>query len=114
MGKPTGLSKLQPNFSMSSKIMLALTEANCFRGAEPTEQYLRLFTARLQKENSEYLFEALNNLGERSRGEGENSLLNLAMILEEIKILTPRAQTPYEKEKEEMDAERRSVLESAK
>lgn len=91
--------------------MLALTEANCFRGAEVTEQYLRLFTARLQKENSEYLFQALTNLGEQVREDGETTLLNLAAILQEIKILTPRVKTAYEQEAEEMFEERRKARE---
>ncbi len=90
--------------------MLALTESNCFRGAEPTEQYLRLFTSRLEKENPEYLFPALANLGERARGEGETSLLNLATILGEIKLLTPRKKTVYEQECEEIAEERRKAI----
>lgn len=88
---------------------MALTQANCFRGAEPTKTYLQLFSARLEQENPDYLFEALNNLGERPRGEGENSLLNLAMILEEIKILTPRKKTAYEQEAEEIFEEQRKA-----
>jgi hypothetical protein len=93
--------------------MLALTESNCFRGAEPTEQYLRLFTARLGKENPEYLFKALENLGERKREEGENSLLNLAAILGEIRLLTPRKKTQYEQDAEELFAEQRKAREQA-
>lgn len=89
--------------------MLALTEANCFRGAEVTEQYLRLFTSRLEKENVDYLFPALANLGERVRGEGETTLLNLATILGEINILTPRKKTSYEQEAEEIFEEQRKA-----
>lgn len=111
MGKSTDLSMSQQNLSMSSRIAMALTEANCFRGAEVTEKYLRLFTARLERENPNYLFQALTNLGERVRGEGENSLLNLATILEEIKILTPRPKTLSEQEADEMFEERKKAME---
>jgi hypothetical protein len=65
-----------------------LTEANCFRGAETTESYLKLFVGRLSRENPEQLFQALNQLGEKKRREGEPTLLSLGMILEEIKWAT--------------------------
>lgn len=89
---------------------MALTQANCFRGAEPTKTYLQLFSARLEQENQEYLFEALDTLGERERAEGEGMLIDLASILREIRLLTPREKTAYEKEREEMFTERRKVL----
>lgn len=88
---------------------MALTQANCFRGAEPTKTYLQLFSARLEQENQEYLFKALNVLGERKRGEGESMLLDLASILDEIHILTPKAKTACEQEAEEMFKERRQA-----
>jgi hypothetical protein len=110
MEKRTGLSKSQTNFSMSSRIMLALTQANCFRGAEPTEQYLRLFTARLEQENPDYLFQALAKLGERDREEGEPALLNLPMILKEIRYLTPKPKTRVEIDEEAyMEARRKAI-----
>ena len=88
---------------------MALTQANCFRGAEPTETYLELFSARLEQENEEYVHKALNILGEREREHGESMLLDLASILREIRNLTPRAKTPYELEAEEMQEERRKA-----
>lgn len=109
MAKPTDLSTLQPTLSIRSRIVLALTEANCFRGAEVTEQYLRLYSARLEKENTEYLFQALENLGEQVRTEGETSLLPLAVILQEIRVLTPRKKTAYEQECEEILTEQRKA-----
>lgn len=72
---------------------------------------MRTYVERLSKENPEYLFEALTNLGERVREEGESSLLTLGMILEEIHILTPRTKTAYEEEVEEMFQERRKATE---
>lgn len=94
---------------------MALTQANCFRGAEPTKTYLQLFSARLEQENQEYLFEALDTLGERERTEGEGMLIDLASILREIRLLTPRDKTPYEREQEEMFAEQRQArMEGAK
>lgn len=93
---------------------MALTQANCFRGAEPTETYLRLFSARLEQENQEYLFEALNILGERERAQGETMLIDLASIFREIRFLTPRKKTAYELEAEEMAEERRKALEESK
>lgn len=57
---------------------------------------------------------ALTTLGERKRGEGETLLLDLATILEEIKILTPRAKTVYEQERDEMQAERMKAYEAMK
>ena len=93
---------------------MALTQANCFRGAEPNKTYLQLFSARLEQENQEYLFKALNILGERKRGEGEGMLLDLASILEEIKLLTPRKKNQYEQESEEIMAEQRKAREQAK
>ena len=89
---------------------MALTQANCFRGAEPTKTYLQLFSARLEQENPEYLFKALDLLGERERGEGEAMLLDLASILKEIRRLTPRQKTLYEKEVDEMAEDRRKAL----
>jgi hypothetical protein len=88
-----------------------LTEAHCFRGAEVTEQYLRLFSARLEQENPLFLFPALKNLGEQIREEGETSLLTLGMILQEIKILTPRTKTAYEEERDEILAEQKKARE---
>lgn len=88
---------------------MALTQANCFRGAEPSETYLKLFSARLEQENQEYLFTALNTLGERDRCEGEPTLLTLASILGEIKLLTPKPKTAYEQECEEILAEQRKA-----
>lgn len=90
---------------------MSLTQANCFRGAEPNEYYLKLFSARLEQEVSDYLFPALKNLEEQIREEGEPSLLTLGMILQEIKLLTPRAKTTYEQEQEEMFEERRKARE---
>ena len=89
---------------------MALTQENCFRGAEPTKTYLQLFSARLEQENPEYLFKALDLLGERERGEGEAMLLDLASILKEIRRLTPRQKTLYEKEVDEMAEDRRKAL----
>lgn len=89
---------------------MALTQANCFRGAEPTRTYLDLFSARLEQENSAYLFKALENLGERERGEGETTLLDLASILKEIRILTPRPKTRVELEEDAMAEERRKAI----
>lgn len=97
----------QQTLSKKSKIVMALTQANCFRGAEPTKTYLQLFSARLEQENQGYLFQALSILGERKRGEGEAMLLDLASILEEIKLLTPKPKTAYEQEAEAIFEERR-------
>jgi hypothetical protein len=109
----TGLSRPQPTLSKKSKIVMALTQANCFRGAEPTKTYLQLFSARLEQENQEYLFEALDILGERERSEGEGMLLDLASILREIRLLTPRKKTQYEQDAEELFAEQRKAREQA-
>jgi len=111
MEKPNGLSMSRPILSLKSKIVLALTEANCFRGAEVSEQYLRLFAARLEQENPEYLFPALSNLSEQVREDGDPSLLTLGMILQEIKLLTPRKKTACEIESEEIFAEQRAARE---
>lgn len=89
---------------------MALTQANCFRGAEPTRTYLDLFSARLEQENPEYLFKALDLLGERERGEGEAMLLDLASILKEMRRLTPRPKTIVEIEEDVMAEERRKAL----
>jgi hypothetical protein len=89
---------------------MALTEANCFRGAEPSEVYFDLFAARLEQENQEYLFKALKILGEREREEGEPALLNLPMILKEIRLLTPRPKTRVELDEEMMENERRRAI----
>ena len=89
---------------------MALTQANCFRGAEPTKTYLQLFSARLEQENQDYLFKALNILGERERTEGESMLLDLASILKEIRLLTPRKKTRVELDEETMAEERRKAL----
>lgn len=93
---------------------MALTQANCFRGAEPTKTYLQLFSARLEQEDEGYLFKALEILGEREREQGEAMLLDLASILREIKNLTPRKKTLYEQEVEEMQEERRKAWESVR
>ena len=90
---------------------MAITEANCFRGAEVTDQYLRLFTARLEQENPAYLFQALKSLSEQVREEGEPSLLTLGMILQEIHLLTPRRKTAAEQESEEIFEEQRKARE---
>lgn len=66
---------------------------------------------RLSKENREYVLQALTNLGERVRGEGESALLDLGTILQEIKYLTPRPKTACEQEAEEMFEERRKAKE---
>jgi len=89
---------------------MALTQANCFRGAEPTEQYLRLFTARLKQENPEYVFKALDILGEQERAEGETLLLSLPTILRVIRLLTPRQKTRVEIEEDIMTEERRKAI----
>lgn len=89
---------------------MALAEANCFRGGEPSKEYLRLFSGRLEQENPKYLFPALKLLGERERGEGETTLLDLASILKEIRILTPRAKTIQDIEDEAIAEERRKAL----
>lgn len=88
---------------------MAITQANCFRGAEPTETYLRLFSARLERENQEYLFKALSILGERERSEGEGMLIDLASILREIRTLTPRTKKAYEIEADELFAEQQEA-----
>ncbi len=93
---------------------MALTQSNCFRGAEPTKTYLQLFSARLEQEDEGYLFKALEILGEREREQGEAMLLDLASILREIKNLTPRKKTLYEQEVEEMQEERRKAWESVR
>lgn len=93
---------------------MALTQANCFRGAEPSKTYLQLFSARLEQENQEYLFKALEILGERERNEGEGMLLDLASILREIRFLTPRKKTKSEQEAEELFAEQRAARERSK
>lgn len=111
MAKSNDLSVSQKNLSLNSRITLALTNANCFRGAETNELYMRTYVTRLEKENSEYLFQALINLGERVREEGESSLLTLGMILQEILILTPRKKTAYEQEAEDIFQEQRKARE---
>lgn len=110
IAKSTELSTPQPNLSTRSRIIAALTEANCFRGAEPTKTYLQLFSARLEQENLELLFKALNTLGEREREEGETTLLPLASILREIRILTPRPKTIVDLEDEMMANERAMAM----
>lgn len=87
-----------------------MTEANCFRGGEPTRKYLDIFSARLERENHEYVFKALEILGERERGEGETTLLDLASILREIRRLTPRQKTRVELEEDAMAEERRKAI----
>jgi len=105
------IERIQPQQTLSkrSRIVMALTQANCFRGAEPTKTYLQLFSARLERETQEYLFKALDNLGERKRAEGEALLLDLASILQEIKLLTPKPKTTYEIEAEEIMEEQRKA-----
>jgi hypothetical protein len=90
---------------------MALTQANCFRGAEPNEYYLKLFSARLEQESEDFVFQALTNLGEQVREEGDPSLLTLGMILQEIKLLTPRTKTAYEEERDEILAEQKKARE---
>jgi hypothetical protein len=68
-------------------------------------------SARLSKENPEYVIQALTILGERKRGEGETALLDLASILEEIKLLTPKQKTAYEIERDEIFAEQKAARE---
>lgn len=89
---------------------MALTESNCFRGAEATRTYLDLFSSRLEREDQKYLFQALEILGERDREEGEPSLLNLPMILKEIRRITPRKKTRMELEEDLMAEERRKAI----
>lgn len=86
---------------------MALTQANCFRGAEPNKTYLKLFSARLEQEFPEYLFQSLVNLSEQVREEGDPALLTLGMILQEIKVLTPRPKSVCEEESEEIFEEQR-------
>lgn len=57
--------------------------------------------------------QALTTLGERERGEGETALIDLASILREIKLLTPRKKTQYEQDAEELFAEQRKAREQA-
>ena len=58
--------------------------------------------------------QALTNLGERERGEGETLLLDLASILREIRLLTPKPKTVYEQEAKELFEEQRKARERAK
>jgi hypothetical protein len=89
---------------------MALTEANCFRGAEVTRTYLDFYSARLVQEDSYYLFKALTILGERDREEGEPFLLNMPMILKQIRDLTPRKKTLVEIQEDVMAEERRKAI----
>jgi hypothetical protein len=57
--------------------------------------------------------QALTTLGERERGEGETALIDLASILREIRLLTPKPKTAYEQEVEEIQAEQRKAREQA-
>jgi hypothetical protein len=66
---------------------------------------------RLLTENPEYVMQALTNLGERKREDGETALLDLGSILQEIHILTPKPKTACEIEAEEMFEERRQATE---
>ena len=88
MAKSTAIQPQPQTLSHTSRVALALTEANCFRGAEVTEAYLKLFAESLSKENPERLFQALCQLGEKPRSQGEPLLLSLGMILQEIKWST--------------------------
>jgi hypothetical protein len=65
---------------------------------------------RLSKENFDYTIQALTNLGERERGEGETALLTLASILKEIRTITPKPKTRVELDEEIMAEERRKAL----
>lgn len=64
---------------------------------------------RLLRENADYVFQALTNLGERVRREGESALLDLPTILEEIYKITPKQRTRFEQDREEMLEERRRM-----
>ena len=95
------------------KIIEKLTETMCFRAAEGSKNYFRIMSARLSREKFEYVMQALTTLGERERGEGETALIDLASILREIKLLTPRKKTQYEQDAEELFAEQRKAREQA-
>jgi len=66
------------------KIMDALTEVHCYRGAQMNEMYLNLMSARLAQEDLARVFRALKDLGERPRKDGESALLDLGTILGEM------------------------------
>lgn len=72
-----------------------------------------MMAERLSKENFEYTMQALTNLGEKKREEGETALLPLATVLEEIRRLTPKPKTLYEIEVDEMAAERAKAMKEA-
>ena len=95
------------------KIIEKLTETMCFRAAEGSKNYFRIMSARLSREKFEYVMQALTTLGERERGEGETALIDLASILREIRLLTPKPKTAYEQEVEEIQAEQRKAREQA-
>jgi hypothetical protein len=103
----------QPSQALVAQIMVKITETACFRAAQTSPDYLKFMSVRLSKENPEYVMQALTSLGERKRGEGETALLDLATILEEIKLLTPRKKTQYEQDAEELFAEQRKAREQA-
>ena len=69
-------------------------------------------SGRLSTENFEYVIQALTNLGEKTRREGESSLLDLGSILWEIQLLTPKRKTAYEQEVEDIENERRQARET--
>ena len=118
--KPLVLEPKQRETSLSQeqiiqlKIIEKLTETMCFRAAEGSKNYFRIMSARLSRENFEYVMQALTNLGERERGEGETLLLDLASILREIRLLTPKPKTVYEQEAKELFEEQRKARERAK
>jgi hypothetical protein len=105
--KPTLLTLSE---KCKQEILLKLGETISFRAAEGSREYFRLMAERLSKENFDYTIQALTNLGERERGEGETALLTLASILKEIRTITPKPKTRVELDEEIMAEERRKAL----
>lgn len=78
------IARLSQNTSPNLRITMALLEANSFRCANADKNYLKLFTERLSRENTERVLGSLKRLGERKRRNGDTALLDLGTILEEM------------------------------
>lgn len=113
----SNLSTPQPTKSlakMDTKVTLAimakLAETISLRAGQASPGYLKLMAQRLSRENYNYVMQALVILEERERGEGETTVLDLATILKEIRLLTPRQKTRVEIEEDVIAEERRKAI----
>jgi hypothetical protein len=89
---PTKLLK-QPTTSeqrsqAKRQIMVALSEMAVFRGAVPTELYLRAYSQRLSREYLPGVLESLAKIGDAEREDGEPALPTMGTILKNRPVRT--------------------------